>query len=223
MTIKIELGTPLLARNEEIAEEIRYLCEENQIYLINIMSSPGAGKTTLLEKALKYLQARLKVAVIEGDIATTRDADRISAHGVVAVQLNTNGACHLDARMVYQAIQKLDLANLNLILIENIGNLVCPAEFNLGEDLRVVLLSTAEGNDKVVKYPVMFRDSQILVLNKKDLLPYTDFSIEELERDIQTINPNMEIFYVSARLDEGVEDWANRLVQIVEVARRKMR
>lgn len=215
MTIKVELGTPLLARNEEIAEEIRYLAEENHLFIINIMSSPGAGKTTLLESALGYLQKELRTAVIEGDIATTRDADRISAHGVEAVQLNTNGACHLDARMVYQAMQKLTLSQVDLLLIENIGNLVCPAEFNLGEDLRLVLLSTTEGNDKVVKYPVMFRDAQMLVLNKVDLLPYTDFSTEELERDVAGLNPALEIFYTSARLGQGIEDWAQRIIQIV--------
>lgn len=216
MTITVELGTPLLARNEEIAEEIRYLCQENGIYLVNIMSSPGAGKTTLLEKGIKFLQAKLRVAVIEGDIATTRDADRISAHGIEAVQLNTNGACHLDARMVYQAIKKLDLKNLDLILVENIGNLVCPAEFNLGERLRIVLLSTTEGNDKIVKYPVMFRDAQMFILNKIDLIPYTDFSLDELQKDLSIINPELEVFQVSARLDQGVEDWANRIINLVQ-------
>ncbi|KLU58632.1 hydrogenase isoenzymes nickel incorporation protein HypB [Peptococcaceae bacterium CEB3] len=215
MTIKVDLGTPLLARNEEMAEEIRYLAAENRLFIVNIMSSPGAGKTTLLEKSLAYLKKDLRTAVIEGDIATTRDADRISAHGVEAVQLNTDGACHLDARMVYRALQKLDLARLDLLLIENIGNLVCPAEFNLGEDLRLVLLSTTEGNDKVVKYPVMFRDAQMLVINKLDLLPYTDFSREELAKDVAGINPALEIFYTSARGGQGVEDWVKRLVGLV--------
>ncbi|CAA7601647.1 hydrogenase accessory protein HypB [Acididesulfobacillus acetoxydans] len=215
MTIKVDLGTPLLARNEEMAEEIRYLAAENQIFIVNIMSSPGAGKTTLLEQALGYLTKELRTAVIEGDIATTRDADRISAHGVEAVQLNTEGACHLDARMVYRAMQKLDLTQVDLLLIENIGNLVCPAEFNLGEDLRLVLLSTTEGNDKVVKYPVMFRDAQMLVINKVDLLPYTDFSREELAGDVAGLNPALEIFYTSARSGEGVENWVKRLVGLV--------
>lgn len=216
MTIKVELQTPILARNEEAAEEIRYICQQHHIFLVNIMSSPGAGKTTLLEKALRYLSRELRTAVIEGDIATTRDADRISAQGVEAVQLNTHGACHLDARMVYQALKKLEWSQLDLILIENIGNLVCPAEFNLGEDLRVVLLSTTEGNDKIVKYPVMFRDAQMLVLNKVDLLPYTDFSKAEMEQDLAGLNPGMEIFYVSARLEQGVEEWANRLIKLVK-------
>lgn len=214
MTITVELGTSLLARNEEMAEEIRYLCQDHGIFLINIMSSPGAGKTTLLEKGLKYLKTKLRVAVIEGDIATTRDADRISAQGIEAVQLNTNGACHLDARMVYQAMKKLDLSALDLILVENIGNLVCPAEFNLGEQLRIVLLSTAEGNDKIVKYPVMFRDAQMFVLNKIDLLPYTDFNLTELEKDLRAINPELEIFHVSARSEQGVEGWANRIISL---------
>lgn len=216
MTIKVELGAAILARNEEMAEEIRYLCQDHKIFLVNIMSSPGAGKTTLLEKALKYLKTQLRVAVIEGDIATTRDADRISAQGIEAVQLNTNGACHLDARMVYQAIKQLDLSALDLILVENIGNLVCPAEFNLGENLRLVLLSTTEGNDKIVKYPVMFREAHMFILNKIDLLPYTDFNLSELERDLRRLNPQLEVFHVSARLDQGIEDWANRLVSIVK-------
>lgn len=126
MTIKVELGTTLLARNDELAAEIRYVCADNRIFLVNIMSSPGAGKTTLLEKTLPKLKNKVRVAIIEGDIATTRDADRISAQGVTAVQLNTDGGCHLDARMIYQALQQLNLAELDLIIIENIGNLVCP-------------------------------------------------------------------------------------------------
>lgn len=211
MTIKVELGTTLLARNDELAAEIRYLCQENKILLVNIMSSPGAGKTTLLEKTLPKLKERVRVAIIEGDIATTRDADRISAQGVTAVQLNTNGSCHLDARMIYQAIEKLNLAQLDLIIVENIGNLVCPAEFNLGEDLRVVLLSTTEGNDKIVKYPLMFREAQILVVNKTDLLPYTDFDLKELEQDALTINPDLQIHYVSARQGQGIDEFAGQL------------
>ncbi|WP_206812579.1 hydrogenase nickel incorporation protein HypB [Paradesulfitobacterium ferrireducens] len=220
MTIRVELGTSLLARNEEMAAEIRYLCQDNNIFLVNIMSSPGAGKTTLLEKSLNFLKTHIKVAVIEGDIATTRDADRISAQGINAVQLNTNGACHLDARMVYQAFQKLDLSALDLILVENIGNLVCPAEFDLGENLRIVLLSITEGNDKIVKYPVMFRDAQMFLLNKIDLLPYTDFNLAELEKDLRTINSELEVFHVSARLGLGIEAWSNRLISIVRNHRR---
>jgi hydrogenase nickel incorporation protein HypB len=219
MTIKVELGTPLLARNEQAAQEIRTLCQANNIYLLNIMSSPGAGKTTLLEASLKWFKTQLRVAVIEGDIATTRDADRISAQGIPAVQLNTNGACHLDARMIYQALDSLDLANLDLIIVENVGNLVCPAEFDLGEDLRVVVLSTTEGNDKILKYPLMFQEAGMLVLNKMDLLPYTDFSVQELEQDVQGLNHGLEIFYVSASKDRGVEDWTRRIVERVGTKR----
>lgn len=211
MTIKVELGTTLLARNDELAAEIRYVCADNGIFLINIMSSPGAGKTTLLEKTLPKLKNTVRVAIIEGDIATTRDADRISAQGVTAVQLNTDGGCHLDARMIYQALQQLNLAELDLIIIENIGNLVCPAEFSLGEDLRIALLSTTEGNDKIVKYPLMFREAQILVINKTDLLPYTDFNIKELEHDVLSINPDLQIHYVSARQDTGIDSFAEQL------------
>jgi hydrogenase nickel incorporation protein HypB len=219
MTIKVELGTPLLARNEQAAQEIRTLCQANNIYLLNIMSSPGAGKTTLLEASLKWFKIQLRVAVIEGDIATTRDADRISAQGIPAVQLNTNGACHLDARMIYQALDSLDLANLDLIIVENVGNLVCPAEFDLGEDLRVVVLSTTEGNDKILKYPLMFQEAGMLVLNKMDLLPYTDFSIQELEHDVKGLNHGLEIFYVSASKDRGVEEWTRRIVERVGTKR----
>ncbi|GAB6172422.1 hydrogenase nickel incorporation protein HypB [Paradesulfitobacterium aromaticivorans] len=211
MTIKVELGTTLLARNDELAAEIRYVCADNGIFLVNIMSSPGAGKTTLLEKTLPKLKNKVRVAIIEGDIATTRDADRISAQGVTAVQLNTDGGCHLDARMIYQALQQLNLAQLDLIIIENIGNLVCPAEFSLGEDLRIALLSTTEGNDKIVKYPLMFREAQILVINKTDLLPYTDFNIKELEHDVLAINPDLQIHYVSARQDTGIDSFAEQL------------
>lgn len=219
MTIKVDLETPLLARNEEMAQEIRYLCQDHHLVIINMMSSPGAGKTTLLEAALGMLTGRLNVAVIEGDIATTRDADRISKQGVTALQLNTQGACHLDARMIYQALKQLDLDKLDLVIVENIGNLVCPAEFDLGESLRVVVLSTTEGNDKVVKYPLMFREAQMLILNKMDLLNFTDFKVSELEDDLRMINPNMEIFYVSARQGDGIGAVADRLVESVMIAR----
>lgn len=216
MTITVELDTPILWRNEEAAQEIRYLCQDHHIFLLNMMSSPGAGKTTLLESTLQVLQEHLNVAVIEGDIATTRDADRISAQGVPAVQLNTNGACHLDARMVYKALGSLNLSELDLVIIENVGNLVCPAEFDLGEDLRIVVLSTTEGNDKVPKYPLIFRTSGMLILNKIDLLPYTDFSVPVLEADAKMINPSLEIFQVSARLGQGIPEWSRRLTELAE-------
>ena len=215
MTITVRLDSPILLRNEEAAREIRDLCQENKIFLVNIMSSPGAGKTTLLEATLRRLDRRVRTAVIEGDLATTRDADRIAALGVPAVQLNTNGACHLDARMVLQALSQLDLANLDLVIVENVGNLVCPAEFDLGESLRVVVLSTTEGNDKVSKYPLIFRTAGLMVLNKVDLLPYTDFSVPELAADTRLINPDLEILHVSARSGDGLDAWVQRLSQTV--------
>ncbi len=215
MTITVQLDTPVLLRNEEAAREIRALCQENGIFLVNIMSSPGAGKTTLLEATLRLIRDRLPVAVIEGDLVTTRDADRIAALGVPAVQLNTNGACHLDARMVLQALGKLDLAALNMVIVENVGNLVCPAEFDLGENFRVVVLSTTEGNDKVSKYPLIFRTSGLLVLNKIDLLPYTNFSVPDLVEDATLVNPNLKILQVSARRGDGIEAWAEYLVTLV--------
>ncbi|MZP29716.1 hydrogenase nickel incorporation protein HypB [Heliobacterium undosum] len=219
--MQIKLGQNLLGANAAIAGEIRRLMEEKGILLLNLMSSPGAGKTTLLEKTLAALKDRLRLAVIEGDVATTKDAERIARLGIPVVQINTHGACHLDAAMVRDVLPAFDLDGLDLLIVENVGNLVCPAEFDLGEAMKVVVLSTTEGNDKVPKYPLMFREAGALLLNKIDLLPFTDFHLDELADDLGRIHPGLPRFDLSARTGEGMDRWSEWLLAQVEERRRR--
>lgn len=208
MTVKrIDLNTSVLANNETWAEKNGRLFQENGVYTVNLMSSPGSGKTTILQNSFQYLVPHLNVGVIVGDIATTEDAERMQGHGVPVVQINTHGACHLDARMISGVLDAFDLEKLDLLIIENVGNLVCPADFSFGEHLRVAVLSTTEGNDKVRKYPDMFRKADGVLINKIDLLPYVDFDLGVLEQDLKSVGSHAEVFQMSARNGEGVETW----------------
>ena len=204
---KITIAQNILAANDTIAQDIHQLLTTRGISTINMMSSPGAGKTTLLEQTIKRLRGQLEICVIEGDIETGNDAERIEAAGAETVQINTRGACHLEAHMVRDALEEINLAGMRLLFIENIGNLVCPAAWNLGEDIRIVIASTTEGDDKPAKYPQMFAISQIMVVNKIDLLPYVDYSLEKVRRQALAINPNLRIFEVSCRTGEGLDKW----------------
>lgn len=210
MEIKVKLD--VLFGNEELAAANRAKFDDVKLKVINIMGSPGAGKTTVLEKTIDLLKDRLKLGVIEGDIYTTKDADRIEQHGIPVTQINTGGACHLDAAMVAKALPELNLEELDLLIIENVGNLVCPVEFNLGEHLKIAVLSVIEGDDKPLKYPLIFRQSSAVILNKVDLLPFCEVSLENMKLDILSINPGIPIFEVSARTGEGLKDWADWLV-----------
>ena len=209
------MATPVLQQNDEVARENRELFRKKGLFVLNLMSSPGSGKTSILERTIEKLSNRLKLGVIEGDIYTTKDAERIEKFGIPVVQINTAGACHLDARMVQPALDDLDLNDLDLLIVENVGNLVCPAEFDLGEDARAAVLSVAEGNDKPAKYPLVFRESQVVLINKMDLLPYTDCDIDLLEKDLKLINHELKLFRVSARLDQGFEPWVQWLEEQV--------
>jgi hydrogenase nickel incorporation protein HypB len=211
--VKVRLAMPMLQENDEVARENRNLFRERGIFVLNLMSSPGSGKTSTLERTIEHLPEGLRLAVIEGDIYTTRDADRIEARGVPVVQINTAGACHLDARMIKPALEDFDLGAVDLLIVENVGNLVCPAEFDLGEDARAVVLSVTEGNDKPMKYPLIFRLAQAALINKIDLLPYTDCDMAELERDMAMINPELKTFQVSARTGQGFERWLEWLAE----------
>jgi hydrogenase nickel incorporation protein HypB len=204
---KITIAQNILAANDTIAQDIHQLLTTRGMSTINMMSSPGAGKTTLLEQTIKRLRGQLEICVIEGDIETGNDAERIEAAGAETVQINTRGACHLEAHMVRDALEEINLAGMRLLFIENIGNLVCPAAWNLGEDIRIVIASTTEGDDKPAKYPQMFAISQIMVVNKIDLLPYVDYSLEKVRRQALAINPNLRIFEVSCRTGEGLDKW----------------
>jgi len=214
MSVKrIDLNTSVLANNESWAEKNGRLFHDNGVYTVNLMSSPGSGKTTILQHSFQYLVPQLNVGVIVGDIATTEDAERMQGKGVPVVQINTHGACHLDARMIFSVLDSFDLKNLDLLIIENVGNLVCPADFSFGEHLKVAVLSTTEGNDKVRKYPDMFRKADAVIINKIDLLPYVDFDLEILERDVRAVGSHAEIFQMAARNGEGVEAWCRWLIE----------
>jgi hydrogenase nickel incorporation protein HypB len=197
---RVAIVENILAANDTVAAEIRGRLAAQGIRALNIMSSPGAGKTTLLEQTIAGLRGRLAIGVVEGDIETTHDAERIEAAGAETVQINTRGACHLEAHMVRAAL-----------VVENIGNLVCPAAWDLGEDARVVLVSTTEGDDKPAKYPQMFATAQVMVVNKLDLLPYVDFDLEKVKRQALAINPALRIFELSCRTGEGLDAWCDWL------------
>ncbi len=205
--MKVRLAADIQGANDRIARENREILKRNSVFTVNLMSSPGAGKTTLLERTLSALKDRYAVGVIEGDIATTADAERIEKTGAPVVQINTGGACHLDAGMIRDALGEFDLAGLDMLIVENVGNLVCPAEFGVGEDCKAMLLSVAEGDDKPLKYPLMFRESSALVINKVDLLPFTDFDMGKARRDSLSINPQLSVLPVSCRTGEGLAGW----------------
>ena len=205
--IKISLVKNILDANEKIAAQNRQFFADKGVMAINMMSAPGAGKTTLIEDTIRSLKNELNIAVIEGDIQSTYDAEAISATGAQVVQINTGGACHLDANMINETLSQLDLNPVDLLIIENVGNLVCPADFNLGEYCKVMLLSTSEGDDKPLKYPLMFHESSVLLINKIDLLPYVDCSIEKIRQESLKINPGLTIFEISCKTRLGLNDW----------------
>ena len=209
---KITIAQNILAANDTIAQEVQQSLATRGIRTINMMSSPGAGKTTLLERTIARLRGEMVIGVIEGDIETSADAERIETAGAETVQINTRGACHLEAHMIRAALKELDVAHINLLFIENIGNLVCPSEWDLGEDLRAVVVSTTEGDDKPAKYPQMFAVSQVMIVNKLDLLPYVDYDVEKVKRQALAINPQLRIFQVSCRTGEGLDAWCEWLV-----------
>ena len=213
--MKISVVKNIMEANQRIAEENRRRFAEHGLMVINLMSSPGAGKTTLLEKTIHLLKDNYKVGVVEGDIQSTYDAERIGRTGAPVVQINTGGACHLDSNMVQEALKNLEFQNLDLLFIENVGNLVCPAEFSLGENFKAMILSVAEGDDKPLKYPLMFRESSVLLINKIDLLPFCDCQPGLIEERALKINPRLTIFRVSCRTGEGLDQWTDWLRQRV--------
>lgn len=208
--MKVKVVTKILEANDRLALENRKVFDRAGVFVVNLMSAPGAGKTSLLERTLSCSDG-LRIGVIEGDIAGTDDAERIERLGAPVVQINTGGACHLDANMVREVLDEIPLAVLDVVVIENVGNLVCPAEFKVGEDVKVMLLSITEGDDKPLKYPLMFQESAALVLNKMDLVPYTDADIDKIRRDSLSLNPGLKIFEVSCKTGEGIQEWLNWL------------
>lgn len=213
MTQRIPVVEKILSANDRLAEENRLRLDAGGIYAINLMASPGAGKTSLIEQTLPRLADRLRVAVVDGDIATSIDADRAAAAGAVAaVQINTGGECHLDAVMLQQALNKLDFTLFDLLIVENVGNLVCPASFQLGTHQSVLIASVPEGDDKPYKYPGMYRGVNALVINKIDLLPYIPFKMDYFQRGVEALNPGLITFPLSCKTGEGIDTWVDWVV-----------
>jgi hydrogenase nickel incorporation protein HypB len=218
-TREIKVIRRVLDVNEQMAEQNRKLFTEKGIFVLNMMSSPGSGKTTTLEKTLLRIASQIKSAVIVGDICTTNDADRLAVSGVPVVQVNTDefgGDCHLAAHVIEKAAGGLNLDDIELLIVENVGNLVCPAEFDIGEDARAVVLSVTEGEDKPAKYPLMFRECEVALLNKIDLLPYLDYDKNKAVEYIHQVHPDMPIFEISAKTEEGFDPWLAWLIAKVK-------
>ena len=205
--MKVKVLQDILGANETIAQRNRDLLDKHGILTINIMSSPGAGKTSLILQTIARLKEKTRLAVIEGDVASTVDADKVSQQRIPVVQINTAGGCHLDANMTESALNNLLLDEIDLLLIENVGNLICPAAFALGENKRVMILSLPEGDDKPYKYPTMFTEADVVLLNKMDLLPYLDFDIAAFNKVVTGLNPAAEIFPVSCKTGDGLDRW----------------
>jgi len=210
----------ILDANDRIAAENARLFADKGVFTVNLMGGPGAGKTTLLEQTAKRLKPEVRWGVIEGDVEGSADAERLERAGVPCVQINTGGACHLDGNMVREALPHLPLDELDLLVVENVGNLVCPAEFKMGENHKVMVLSTAEGDDKPRKYPLMFRESSVLLLSKMDLVPYVEFDEERLRAAVRDVNPDLTILPISSRTGQGLEAWIEWLEQCLSKSQR---
>jgi len=216
--MEIKVLKDILSANEQIAERNRQLLDSKNVFAVNLMSSPGAGKTSLILETIKRLEGEIKVGVIEGDISSSIDAEVIGKEGVPVLQINTGGECHLDANMTYNALSNVPLQDIELLLIENVGNLICPAEFVLGEHKKVLISSIPEGDDKPFKYPLMFHKADAVLINKIDLLPYLKFDTETFSQAIKGINEKVEIFQISCATGQGIEKWVSWL--LVQMGRR---
>jgi hydrogenase nickel incorporation protein HypB len=216
MKNRISIEKKVLSENDRLAGRIREELRRQSVVALNLVSSPGAGKTSLLEKTLRELTGKIRIGLIAGDVHTENDANRLlAAGGEVVKPLVTGGACHLDAKMITGLLPEIDLCRLDLLVFENVGNLVCPASYDLGEDMKVVLISTTEGDDKPLKYPAMFRRSRVMVINKIDLLGTSDFSLERVKENAARINPELKVFETSCRSGAGLEEWYSWLVELV--------
>lgn len=219
--MEISVMSNILEKNDKIAAELNGMLTQQGIFTVNLLGSPGCGKTSLVEQTVRLLSSELRIAVIEGDLYTSKDADRIAAFKVPVVQINTRGGCHLDANMVKEAAQQLDLQKIDILIVENVGNLVCPAEFAVGEHVKAVVLSVTEGEDKPLKYPLIFRQSSAILLNKIDLLPYTDFAVEQALDDISGLNASAVVIKTSCKTGEGLTLWTQWLKEQVQLVRKQ--
>ena len=216
--MKIDMKQPILDKNDALAAELRKRFAENHVFVLDLLASPGSGKTSTILATIEALRDEFNIAVIEGDIASSVDAERIKAQGIPAVQINTGGACHLESAMLKRAIDVLDLARLDLIIIENVGNLVCPTDFDLGENAKVMILSVPEGDDKPLKYPGVFQISEAIILNKVDTMPVFNFDEEAVRASVTQLNPQAPVFPSAATKGEGVDAWASWLAERIRQA-----
>ena len=207
--MKVEVLKNINSANDAIAARNQEVLDKHNILAMNIMASPGAGKTSLILQTIKCLKKKLNIAVIEGDVASKIDADKINKEGIAVVQINVGSACSLEAQMISPALDKLPLDKMNLLFIENVGNLICPAEFTLGEHRKIVISSIPEGDDKPAKYPLMFTIADAVIINKIDLLPYLDYDLHNFTRTVKGINPEVKIFQVSCKTGEGIDEWCS--------------
>ena len=207
--MEIKIMKNILDRNQNKANEIRNLLALNKVLMVNIISSPGAGKTTLLERTCEELGAKLRIAVIEGDITTDRDAQRLKKYNIPIVVINTEGGCHLDSHSISRVLGEFDLENIDILFVENVGNLICPSQFDLGEEFKIAVVSTTEGDDKPGKYPMLFREAKAVLLNKVDLIPYTNFNFDSFRSDLGKINARIPLFEISCTRGDGLAEWYN--------------
>ena len=214
----IDMHKPILEKNDKLAAELRQRFADNHVYVVDLLASPGSGKTSTILATIDALRDEFNIAVIEGDIASSVDAEKIKAQGIPAVQINTGGACHLESAMLKRAVDVLDLARLDLIIVENVGNLVCPTDFDLGENAKIMILSVPEGDDKPLKYPGIFQVAQAVILNKVDTLPVFDFDRDAFEAAVRELNPKAPIFPIAATKGTGVEEWASWLAARIREA-----
>ena len=215
MATRVAVVEKILGANERLAAVNRALLDDKGVFSLNFMASPGAGKTSLIEQTVRKLAGKLNIAVIDGDIASSIDADRAAAAGATAVQINTGGECHLDAAMLQDALPQLDLEKIDLLIVENVGNLVCPASFPLGTHRSILIASIPEGDDKPYKYPGMYRGVDALIINKIDLLPYITFDMDHFRHGVELLNPGLVTFPLSCRSEEGIGDWLNWVLEAV--------
>lgn len=216
---KVDVQKRILDENDRLALENRNIFAAASVLVLNLISSPGSGKTTLLESTLERLPSDRRALVIEGDVSTDRDLERVRARGAEGIQINTGGGCHLSAKMVAEAVEKLEIGSADLVFIENVGNLICPSTYDLGEDAKVVLLATTEGDDKPMKYPAIFHEAALAIINKTDLLPHLSYDVERVEREIAVLNPHCEVLRLSALQGEGMDGWLDWIVERLRAKR----
>jgi len=205
--MEIKIMKNILDRNQNKAEEVRTMLKAGKVMMVNIISSTGAGKTTLLERTCEALAGKVRIGVIEGDVTTDRDAQRLKKYNIPIVAINTEGGCHLDSHSISKALEHFDLEHIDLLFVENVGNLICPSQFDLGETFKLAVVSTTEGDDKPAKYPMLFSEARAVILNKTDLMPYTNFSIESFMADMAAINPRITVIRASVIKGEGMQTW----------------